>query len=194
MPAWLIPAITAALSGAGALKQIFSDPVSGRMESWLDYLENRSKHGISGAERADIEAIYGPQIMRGANTAQSNLAAAGASRGVSNSSNMDMGIANIWGQAAGALPAITAKADLAARTGAQQSYQDMLGYTDQLRAGSQEAGYSALGGAIGEGLGQIQDVLYPSNDMEDLLKMIFGDQMLPNLDMPSSAVGTIYGR
>jgi len=193
MPAWLIPAISAALSGGMALKQIFSDPVSGRMESWLDYLENRAKHGISGAERADIETIYGSQVMRGASAAQSKLAAAGASRGVSSSSAMDMGIASIWGEAAGVVPAIQAKADLAARSGAQQSYDSLLGYTDQLRATSKGAGYSALGGAIGEGFGMLQDAFYPEAGMEDLLKMIFGERLLPDLDKPSTAVGTVWG-
>lgn len=192
MPAWLLPAIGMALSSAGALKQIFSDPVSGRMESWLDYLENRAKHGISGAERAEIDAIYGPEVMRGATQGQNAIASALASRGTSNSSQADMAIADVWGRAAGVLPAIKAKADLAARTGAQGQYNDLLGYTDQLKEQSATAGWGALGGALGEGLGQIQDILYPSNDMEDLLRLIYGDQMLPDLNAPFGGTGSSY--
>ncbi len=154
--AWILPALSliaelgpGLLGTAFSLKQIFGGKErSPAEEELLKTQKYRMEHGLYPQERAQIRDIYAPQIARASGQAQSGLAAALASRGMSSSSAADMGIASILGQAAGTLPQIESQYDLQTRMGGAQGYQSLLGSLEERERASQEAGYSTLAGSL----------------------------------------------
>lgn len=179
LPLMFIPAAISAAVGAG--QAIWGGKPSDEERELLEYLGTRMREGLTRQEEQDIFSAYAPQINRAIGGKIDRLAHAFGRAGTGGSTQHFQGVLDIPTAEEVIAPEII-KADIGVRTGAMPA---VMGLQRMLSGRRQESIQAGLSGIMG-GLGQAGASLMPDDamTMEDLLMMLYGGRMLPNMDIP----------
>jgi len=172
---WMV--IPAAISAGTSLYQLLgakkaSYEMSPELREALGLAKRRMEQGLFPEEES---AMANPMIMR----AQSGMASALASRGMSDSSAADMGLASIYSGVADAV----GRADVAMRGQGMEMYGGLTSLEEQQRTGFEErkaageaGGWAGLAESFGMGFSALNDYLNPEESIGDILRSIYGSE------------------
>jgi hypothetical protein len=174
--------IASAISSViGGLQAKYGGMPTGEEKKLMGILTERFEEGLSPQEEAEFINTFAPGINRQRRAARRQIAFAAGQRGAQTATQAEQAILDIPTAEQVIAPKLL-EADIAVKSGAQSALTNL---TQALSGRRQESIHAGLSGVVG-GLGQAATSLLPDKNLglEEILAMLFGGRMLPNLDIP----------